>query len=248
MARVIGGPVRPHVQAFADAAGRIPGVAHISTYAGHDPTQDRALDIFVPVHDPGPGNAVCDYAIRHLEHYGVDYIIFRQRIYNPEVAPYWRRMADRGGVTQNHYDHVHISFEPTGSAQSPGPDPGPPPEPAPEPEPANKEDLMAAYTVVCPEGKTTAVPAPPAHGGGLPWEHVFVSFMSSHYETVRPRIVVINRDGHGRGAPNQAADEHVDVPPGRRYAIEFQQEDSGVVVINDTPHPLTALVEAKAAW
>jgi len=37
----------------------------------------------------------------------VKYIIWRQRIWFPGGS--WKAMADRGGVTANHYDHVHIS-------------------------------------------------------------------------------------------------------------------------------------------
>lgn len=110
---VDGGPVRPHVQAFADAIHELTGITHIMTYEGHQPTRDRALDIFA-THEQG--DIIAQYYIDHWRHYGGDYIIWRQRIWNPEIAPYWRDMADRGGITANHYDHVHVSFEPTGSA------------------------------------------------------------------------------------------------------------------------------------
>jgi hypothetical protein len=43
------------------------------------------------------------------------YVIWGQRIWNPSqdaVKPWssWRVMEDRGSVTQNHWDHVHASF------------------------------------------------------------------------------------------------------------------------------------------
>jgi len=43
------------------------------------------------------------------------YVIWGQRIWNPSedsVATWtsWRAMEDRGDVTQNHWDHVHVSF------------------------------------------------------------------------------------------------------------------------------------------
>lgn len=120
MATVRGGVVLPHVQAFADAVSRATGAESFGTYPDHDPTMDRALDIFVPPDDATLGNAIAAFAIEHLDKYGVDYIIFRQRIYNPEIATYWRQMERRGSATvfdliQNHYNHVHISFEATGS-------------------------------------------------------------------------------------------------------------------------------------
>ena len=46
---------------------------------------------------------------------GVYYIIWKQRFYMPQYNIYgsvntWNLMPDRGGVTANHYDHVHVSF------------------------------------------------------------------------------------------------------------------------------------------
>ncbi len=133
MALVRGGIVRPHVQAFADACSRATGADSFGTYAGHDPSIDRALDIFVPVNSRALGDAICAFALANLDRYGIDYVIYRQRIYNPEIATHWRDMADRGGVTQNHFDHVHISFEPT-AAKVPDPEPEPTPNPVPEEE------------------------------------------------------------------------------------------------------------------
>lgn len=41
---------------------------------------------------------------------GVKYIIWRQHIWSPARASEgWRPMADRGGDTANHYDHVHVT-------------------------------------------------------------------------------------------------------------------------------------------
>jgi len=113
MATVRGGyTVAPHVQAFADAVVVHCGLAedNAGTYYGHDPTPQRALDIFVPVDTATLGNCICDFAVGNLEHYGIRYLIYRRRIFNLEVGNYWRSMVDRGGATQNHYDHVHISF------------------------------------------------------------------------------------------------------------------------------------------
>lgn len=118
MARVDGGPVRPHVQAFADAVNRLTGITHIMTYPGHQPTQDRALDIFATREQ---GDAIAAFYIDNWRHFGGDYVIWWQRIWNPEVAGHWRQMANRGSKTANHLDHVHVSFEPTGAA---GPDQG----------------------------------------------------------------------------------------------------------------------------
>lgn len=112
-ALVRGGTVRPHVQAFADAVKEATGANSFGTYPGHDPSIDLALDIFVAVNSVVLGNKITTFAIENIKRFGIDYIIYRQHIYNPEIAKYWRQMEDRGNPTQNHYDHVHISFEPT---------------------------------------------------------------------------------------------------------------------------------------
>ena len=46
---------------------------------------------------------------------GVYYVIQKQRFYMPQFnicgsANTWNLMLDRGGITTNHFDHVHVSF------------------------------------------------------------------------------------------------------------------------------------------
>lgn len=119
MATVDGGPVVAHAQAFADEINRRWGITHIMTYPGHEPDQQHALDNF-------SSRAVmlqlADWCTHDdvIDRYGIDYVIFNVdestvggEIYNREIARYWRHMADRGGPTQNHHDHVHVSFMPT---------------------------------------------------------------------------------------------------------------------------------------
>lgn len=105
---VEGGPVLPHVQAFADAADELRGAAS-KTYGGHSPTPDRALDVWDTDADR---DAVVAFALEHWDEFGIMYAIHRQRILNYAFAPYWRDMEDRGSPTQNHFDHVHLSFLP----------------------------------------------------------------------------------------------------------------------------------------
>ncbi|MFG2006310.1 coiled-coil domain-containing protein [Spirillospora sp. NPDC048911] len=54
------------------------------------------------------GDQVAAYAIKHAGRLGIKYIIWRQRIYDMR-SPGWKGMSDRGGITQNHMDHNHIS-------------------------------------------------------------------------------------------------------------------------------------------
>lgn len=53
------------------------------------------------------GNALADYVLANRSAFGVKYVIWRQR-YNEGGG--WSMMTDRGSVTANHYDHVHVSF------------------------------------------------------------------------------------------------------------------------------------------
>lgn len=55
------------------------------------------------------GNKVAQYAIDHASSLGVKYIIWRQRIWDIRAGGGWKPMEDRGGITANHFDHVHIS-------------------------------------------------------------------------------------------------------------------------------------------
>lgn len=54
------------------------------------------------------GDRTAEYAIAHASALGIKYVIWRQRIYDMR-SPGWRMMENRGGVTANHYDHVHVS-------------------------------------------------------------------------------------------------------------------------------------------
>ncbi len=115
---VIEGPaVLPHVQAFADAACAATGACQPSTYDGHHPSAERAIDTLMseeygtlPVDDNALGDAHADFALAHMAEFGIWYVIWRQR-YNDGSG--WDPMEDRGSITQNHYDHVHVSFNET---------------------------------------------------------------------------------------------------------------------------------------
>jgi len=48
--------------------------------------------------------------VEHAEDLGIMYVIWRQEIWDIRRNDGWRRMADRGSITENHYDHVHISM------------------------------------------------------------------------------------------------------------------------------------------
>ncbi|MDE3721534.1 hypothetical protein PWG71_09050 [Nocardiopsis sp. N85] len=54
------------------------------------------------------GQRIADYAINNADRLGVEYVIWEQRIWH-SANRQWRFMNDRGDLTQNHYDHVHVT-------------------------------------------------------------------------------------------------------------------------------------------
>lgn len=119
------GPVKPHVQAFANEGKTRFGTV-FTTYNGHSPTRDRALDCWDTDADL---DALAQWGRENYRRFGIDYIIWKQRIWNPEIRDAWRPMAFRSGNNDpNHMKHVHFSFEPTGGTSSPAPQPKPKPD------------------------------------------------------------------------------------------------------------------------
>lgn len=55
------------------------------------------------------GDRVAQYVIDNASRLGIKYVIWKQRIYDMRGSGGWRQMEDRGSVTQNHFDHVHVS-------------------------------------------------------------------------------------------------------------------------------------------
>ncbi len=70
----------------------------------------RALDIMLtPGKESAMGWQIAKYLIANAKTFNIDHIIFEQKIWTPG-NPRWRGMADRGGTTANHYDHVHVAI------------------------------------------------------------------------------------------------------------------------------------------
>jgi hypothetical protein len=58
----------------------------------------------------GRGYDIAAWAQANASRLGIMYIIYRQKIWdirNPSAG--WAPMEDRGSITANHYDHVHVS-------------------------------------------------------------------------------------------------------------------------------------------
>lgn len=85
---------------------------------GGEHPRGRACDFMISSGAPSPsevrfGYNIANWAQANAKRLGIYYIIYRQHIWNPSrVREGWRQMEDRGGLTQNHYDHVHISVLP----------------------------------------------------------------------------------------------------------------------------------------
>ena len=114
-------PTDPHLQPQAEAfrqdvAAQF-GLTDIGGYREGDPQdhgQGLAVDVMVPVGSE-VGNQVAQYAVDNISNVGISYIIYRQQFYAPVDNIYgpantWNQMPDRGSITENHYDHVHVSF------------------------------------------------------------------------------------------------------------------------------------------
>lgn len=75
-----------------------------------------ALDLMVG-DNKALGDEIAQYVLANYKNLNVSYVIWQQRFWAPFNSIYggpgqWGLMPDRGGVTANHYDHVHVSFNP----------------------------------------------------------------------------------------------------------------------------------------
>ncbi len=85
------------------------GISNIGGLRPGDPGDHgsgRAVDVMIS--SQSQGDAVASFALAHMSDFGIKYVIWRQRIWTTS-SPFWRPMEDRGSITANHYDHVHIS-------------------------------------------------------------------------------------------------------------------------------------------
>lgn len=89
------------------------GVAGRGRVSDH-PT-GKALDLMTT---GAHGDRIAACALANREALGISYVIWEQRI---NYGDGWESMENRGNATENHFDHVHVSFE--GSAGSGEPDP-----------------------------------------------------------------------------------------------------------------------------
>lgn len=74
---------------------------------GGDHPLGKAVDIMI---SGAPGWEVANFVRANYAELGVSYVIYAQNIWSVERSGEgWRPMSNRGSVTANHYDHVHVS-------------------------------------------------------------------------------------------------------------------------------------------
>ncbi|HEM5677253.1 LysM peptidoglycan-binding domain-containing protein [Streptococcus suis] len=111
--------LQPQVAAFRAEVANAFGITSFSGYRAGDSGdhgKGLAIDFMVP-QSSALGDQVAEYAIANMGAKNISYIIWKQRFYAPYASIYgpaytWNLMPDRGSVTENHYDHVHVSFNP----------------------------------------------------------------------------------------------------------------------------------------
>ena len=112
----------PHTKKMKLALAKKFGITNFSLFragdddgTGHGHNSGMAVD-FMVYSDSAKGDQLAEYLTKHMDELGVYYIIWKQRFYMPQQNIYgpantWNIMPNRGGVTANHYDHVHVSFK-----------------------------------------------------------------------------------------------------------------------------------------
>ncbi|MEX2804901.1 LysM peptidoglycan-binding domain-containing protein [Streptococcus sp. H31] len=109
--------LQPQAAAFKEEVASVFGINSFSLFregADDDHGQGLAVD-FIVGENADLGNQVAQYAVDSIEANNISYIIWEQQFYSPYDSIYgsaytWNDMPDRGSITENHYDHVHVSF------------------------------------------------------------------------------------------------------------------------------------------
>lgn len=138
--------------AIAQAVAQAFGLTDIGMYRAPDGPNEHAsgeaADVMIPNSTTAAGkekgNAVAQFALQNAAAFGVQYVLWQQKQWNPDGTS--STMSDRGSPTQNHMDHVHIRTE--GGGYPPGGGPG------------------SAGAGSPPGGKSSKTPAPAAAAMG----------------------------------------------------------------------------------
>ncbi|WP_181783768.1 hypothetical protein [Pseudonocardia pini] len=114
------GAVKSHVREAARFLSCLYDQPDLIGVAGRGRVSDhptgRALDLMTRGEQ---GDRIAECALENRQALGISYVIWEQRI---NYGSGWERMENRGGETENHFDHVHISFERGAGSGTPDPD------------------------------------------------------------------------------------------------------------------------------
>ncbi|MER0123844.1 LysM peptidoglycan-binding domain-containing protein [Streptococcus sp. ZJ93] len=111
--------LQPQTAAFKEEVASIYGITSFSLYRpGDSGDHGKGLAVdFMVGNNEALGDQVANYAIQNIASKNISYIIWKQRFYAPYPSIYgpantWNVMPDRGSITENHFDHVHVSMNP----------------------------------------------------------------------------------------------------------------------------------------
>ena len=111
--------LQPQAAAYMNEIAGLYGITSFSTYRpGDSGDHGKGLAVdFMVLESSALGDQIAEYTAANMASRGVSYIIWKQRFYAPFNSIYgpaytWNLMPDRGSITENHYDHVHVSFNP----------------------------------------------------------------------------------------------------------------------------------------
>jgi len=109
--------LRPQTAALKEEIAAKYGITEFSLYRpgdSGDHGKGLAAD-FIVGENTELGNQVAADVTSNMTERGISYVIWQQQFYAPFESIYgpantWNQMPDRGSVTENHYDHVHVSM------------------------------------------------------------------------------------------------------------------------------------------
>lgn len=109
--------LRPQTAALKEEIAAKYGITEFSLYRpgdSGDHGKGLAAD-FIVGENTELGNQVAADVTSNMTERGISYVIWQQQFYAPFESVYgpantWNQMPDRGSVTENHYDHVHVSM------------------------------------------------------------------------------------------------------------------------------------------
>ncbi|RSI16722.1 membrane-bound lytic murein transglycosylase D [Streptococcus sanguinis] len=109
--------LQPQTAALKEEIAAKYGITEFSLYRpgdSGDHGKGLATD-FIVGENTELGNQVAADVTSNMTERGISYVIWQQQFYAPFESIYgpantWNQMPDRGSVTENHYDHVHVSM------------------------------------------------------------------------------------------------------------------------------------------